>query len=287
MSMATLDYEGYVRLQDHWLELPGGFPLPHDFDRDEYQLRIDTARRYMATEGLDALVITSGLIGQWFTSAAAPHEWHDRCQSRSAWYILTPNDDCLLMTPTTAGEHMNTTRRSTWVSTILPLSERSAWPRAEIWDIDQIPEILARLGLASGRMGFELGDCMTVGLSVNDLLRLRELMPRAQIVDGSKVIRKLMSVHTPLEIERLRNACRAGIWMHDQVVDVLRPGMTEKQFLAAMNERFLSTFDEAYTYVPATSWDVRNARTGDSNLFHAGASDRPFKAGDYLARGNS
>ena len=47
----------------------------------------------------------------------------------------------------------------------------------EIWDSRRCRACFADLGLARGRLGFELGDCMTLGLSVNDFLRLRELMP--------------------------------------------------------------------------------------------------------------
>ncbi len=284
--MQALDYGDYVHLQDRWLDLPG-HELERDFDRDEYQLRLRRARALMAEQRLDALVITSSAIGQWFTSRAEPHEWHDRCQSRSAWYVLTDADDYLLMTPTTAGEHMNTTRRSTWVSHILPIVERSQWPRVEIWDIQLMPRIFDRLGLNRARLGFELGDCMTLGISVNDLLALRELMPAAQIVDASAVIRMLMSVHTPLEIERLRTACQAGIWMHDQVPDVLRPGMTERAFLRAMSDRFDSRFGEGYAYQANTAWDVRNRKARDSNMFHAAVTDRVFKDGDFLSRGHS
>ena len=68
---------------------------------------------------------------------------------------------------------------------------------------------------------------MTLGLSVADFLRLRELMPGAQLVDGSSVIRWLMSVHTPLEIERLRLACEAGVWIHAQV-PAASPGRVDR-----------------------------------------------------------
>ena len=228
-----IDHARLARLHEHWIDLPG-YPLEPDFPREEYELRIARARTRMRAAGLDALVITSGAVGQWFTSALEPHEWHDRCQSRSAWYILTPDGDYLYMTPTTAGEHFNTTRRSTWVTHIRAIVERTTWPRHEIWDLDQMPGVFAELGLSRARLGFELGDCMTLGLSVADFLRLRELMPDAQLVDGSSVIRWLMSVHTPLEIERLRLACEAGVWIDAQVPRLLRAGLTEREFLARM-----------------------------------------------------
>ncbi len=280
------DYATLARLHEHWTDFPG-YPLEPDFPREEYDVRVRRARDLMAGAGFDALVITTSVVGQWFTSTLEPHEWHDRCQSRSAWYVLTHDGDYLYMTPTTAGEHFNTTRRSTWVTHIRAIVERAEWPRHEIWDLRQIPEIFAELRLAHGRLGFELGDCMTLGLSVNDFLRLRELMPGAQLLDASPIVRRLMSVHTPLEIERTRAACQAGVWIHGQVPHLLRPGLTEREFLARMAGAFRARWGEGYSYRETGGWDVRNPATGDSNIFHAVATDRVFKPGDLLFRASS
>jgi Xaa-Pro aminopeptidase len=282
----SLRYADYVDDHDRWLDQTG-YPLEPDFDQTEYRLRLDRTRRLMAKAGLDALVITSGLVGQWFTSQAEPHEWHDRCQSRSAWFVQTDRDDVLFMNPTTAGEHMNTTRRTTWVSTILPIVERAEWPRVELWDVRQIPQIFARLGLTRATLGFELGDCMSLGLSVNDFMTVKSLLHEARIVDASPMIRTLMSVHTPLEIERIRQACQAGVWMHDRVPELLRVGMTERELLAALTERFAQEYGDGFSYQAEGAWDVRNRGAGDANLFHAAVTDRPYRAGDYVARGTS
>jgi Xaa-Pro dipeptidase len=281
-----IDHARLARLHERWIDVPG-YPLEPDFPREEYLLRVKRARARMATAGLDALVITSGAVGHWFTSVLEPHEWHDRCQSRSAWYILTPDGDYLYMTPTTAGEHFNTTRRSTWVTHIRAIVERTTWPRHEIWDLDQMPGVFAELGLTGGRLGFELGDCMTLGISVADFLRLRELMPEAQLVDGSSVIRWLMSVHTPLEIDRLRRACEAGVWMHAQVPRLLRAGLTEREFLARMAAAFREQWGDGYSYRETGGWDVRNLGRDDSNHFHAVATGRVFQPGDLLFRASS
>lgn len=128
---------------------------------------------------------------------------------------------------------------------------------------------------------------MTLGLSVNDFLRLRELMPHAQLVDGSAAIRRLMSIHTPEEIERTRRACQAGVWIHNQVPRILRPGMTERELIAKLTQAFGEHFGEGYSYHGAGAWDVRNPATGDSNIFHAAITDRAFKRGDLLGRATS
>jgi len=284
--MQATEYAQLAHLYDEWLDYPG-YPLEPSFSRAEYALRVRRAREGMAAAGLDALVITSSGIGQWFTSFAEPHEWHDRCPSRSTWYILTPTEDYLYMTPTAGGEHFNTTRRSTWVTYIGAIVERTPWPRCEIWDLAQMPLIFAALGLARGRLGFELGDCMTLGLSVNDYLRLRDLLPEAEFADASPLLRRLMSVHTPEEIARVRVACEAGVWMHDQVPAILRAGMTERELFARLTDAFHGQFGAGYAYHPEGAWDIRNHATGDSITFHAAVTDRVFKAGDVVCRSTS
>jgi len=283
-----VDYRGLARLYDGWTDAPG-YPIARDFPHEEYLTRVGRARASMAEADLDALVITTGVVGQWFTSRLEPHEWHDRCQARSAWFVLTHDRDVLFMTPTAAGEHFNTTRRSTWVSEIRGIVERADAPgRVEIWALEQMPLFLADLGLSRGRLGFELGDCMTLGISVLDFLRLKELMPKADFVDGSSVIRRLMSIHTPWEVEQLRAACRAADWIHAETPALLRSGMIERELFALLEQRFAAQFAEPFSYTATGVWDVRNAADAASmNSFHAVATDRVYRAGDVVMRGYS
>jgi Xaa-Pro aminopeptidase len=263
-----------------------GYPLEHDVPREEYELRLQRARAELIAHNIDALVVTSASVGQWFTSLLEPHAWHDQVQARSAWFILTQDRDCLYTTPTN-NTHFSSVRRSVWVSEIRPIVERAPWPRTEIWDIAQIADAFRELGLERARLGFELGDNMTLGIPVNDFFRLRELVPGAAFVDAGPAVRRLMSIHTPLEIERLRLACVAGVWIHEQVPLVLRPGLTERQFVGLLAARFREQYGEGYAYQPAGNWDVRNPTTGDSSRYHAAITERVFKAGDQLMRGSS
>ena len=287
--MLNLDYQTLAHLHDHWLEFPS-YPLARDFPREEYDLRLQRARTLMAEHGLDALVVTSSAIGQWFTSMSAPHEWHDRCPARSIWFILTPDDDYLYLSPTTAGEHANTTRRSTWVTHIRSIVERlddGEQPRHELWGLWQMPLLFAELGLSGARLGFELGDCMTLGLAVNDFLRLRELLPHAQLVDGSPVLRRLMHLHTPLEVARVRTALAVANWVYDQVPQLLRPGISERALMRGLAERFAAHYNHDFAFDPVAAWDIRNPAAGNSSLYHAVPSDRIFQLGDTVSRGYS
>jgi Xaa-Pro aminopeptidase len=284
----SLDFSALASAHQAWIDRPG-YGLTPDFPLQEYLVRLRRARALMVEHDLDALVITSSGVGSWFTSALEPHEWHDKCSARSAWYILTASRDVLYMTPTTGGEHFNTTRRSIWVSEIRGIAERACWPRRELWDLAQVADWFSELGVDKARLGFELGDGMTLGLAVYDFLKLQGLLPRATIVDGSDVVRRLMSIHTPLEIERLRRACSVGVAMHDLVPQVLRVGMTERGLAQTLAQRFEAEFGGlGYAYRMDGAWDVRNPdRPLDDNCYHIELTDRSYAVGDLVCRGTS
>jgi Xaa-Pro aminopeptidase len=106
-------------------------------------------------------------------------------------------------------------------------------------------------------------------------------------VDGAPVIRRLLSIHTPEEIERTRRACQAGVWIHNQTPAILQPGLTEREVLRRLSAAFAEHFGAGYTYQPIGAWEVRNPDGLDSNFFHAVATDRVYRAGDLICRGNS
>jgi Xaa-Pro aminopeptidase len=108
-----MNYAEHAIVRDETLDYTH-YPLEHDFPLDEYRLRVTRARAEMARAGLDALVITSGQVGWWFTGRDEPHSWHDQVPSRSTWYILTPDHDYLYMTPTN-NHNFASARRGTWV----------------------------------------------------------------------------------------------------------------------------------------------------------------------------
>ena len=63
---------------------------------------------------------------------AAPDDEIFRTAATLGRAVVTHDGDYLYMTPTAAGEHFNTTRRSTWVTHIRDIAERAEWPRCEL-----------------------------------------------------------------------------------------------------------------------------------------------------------
>jgi Xaa-Pro aminopeptidase len=85
---------------------------------------------------------------------------------------------------------------------------------------------------------------------------------------------------TPLEIDRIRTACQAGVWIHVQVPQLLTAGMTERELHADLANHFATANGEGYGYQPDGAWDVRSRISGDSNVYHAAVTDRRYRRGD-------
>jgi Xaa-Pro aminopeptidase len=273
-------------LYDKWIEWPG-FELPRSFPREEYNWRVGQARKLMAEEQLDAMVVTSSWNGRYFTGTSGPEEWHDLCPVRATFYVLTHNEDYLLMPPAMEGEHLNAARRGTWVTNIRSVVERFEWlPRYEIWDVKRMAEAFRDIGLWKSRIGWELGDCQVLGLSYNDYNHLKELMPEARFVDASMILRELHQIKSELEISWYRKACAAGAKMlHDAVPASLKIGLTEKEFLKSLTDYFNRNFDENYSWDATHYWDIRNRKRDNYHFLHSFATDREFLEGDFVARG--
>jgi Xaa-Pro aminopeptidase len=281
--MVALDH-----LYDKFINAPS-MEQGRDFPKEEYQLRIKKTRELMSKYEIDTLVVTSSVNSRYFTSNNQPHEWHDICQTRAAFYILTMDDDYLYMTPTMSGEHQNTARKRTWVTNIRSVVERfEKKDRIEIWGVEWMVKAFKELGLDNAKLGWELGDCQILGLSYNDFNEFKRLMPNAQFLDASPILRRLHQFPTPFQLERIRKACAAGVKMHEQVVDIAKIGMTEREFVVKMLERFREfKFGEGYEYRPEYN-DIRNPKHPEMNLmFKSMVTERPFMEGDVFCKASS
>lgn len=267
-----------------WIDHPAE-PLEPDFDRPEYELRVSRARKWMAAAGLDALVITSSTHARHFTGESEPHEWHDRCPVRISYFVLTGREEHLWLNPGMGGEHLSTARRMTRVPNLHPTLERAGGSRMEIWQVEQLATSLADLGLGARRLGFELGDCTTLGMSYLDFERLRRLMPAAEFVDGAPVLRRCLQIQTAEEIARVRVACGAAVSMHHAVASVLKLRMSERELLSELSRWFGERVARpGLSYRAEGGWDVRSLPRRRWSPFHAAAGDWVYAAGDVVAR---
>ncbi len=91
---------------------------------------------------------------------------------------------------------------------------------------EQIADLLKETGLPLPQKLMLEGD----EIPYTEYNRLAHLFPEATVVNGTPLIRQARSVKTPLEMEMFRRAAAAHARAYQQIPDVYRPGMTDREF---------------------------------------------------------
>jgi Xaa-Pro dipeptidase len=112
--------------------------------------------------------------------------------------------------------------------------EPGPWPRAWYGDLKELPQVLAQGGLEpKGKVALEL-DVIPAAL----FKRFQEkLFSGREIVDLSPLIRRQRMVKSAYELTQLRRAAAILDQVHDQVPELLKPGMSELEVSAALEYR--------------------------------------------------
>jgi Xaa-Pro dipeptidase len=108
------------------------------------------------------------------------------------------------------------------------------WPRARYGDLRELPRVLAQAGLkTNGTMGLEL-DVIPATL----FKRFAEkIFSQPTIADVSPLIRRQRMVKSAYELAQLRRAAAILDQVHEQVPELLKPGLSELEVSAAVEYR--------------------------------------------------
>lgn len=105
-------------------------------------------------------------------------------------------------------------------------------PRPETFDRDAVfgllGDLLRQRGLSDARLGVDLEFMPAADFAV-----LKTLLPQANWLDGSTVLRRLRAVKTPIEIGRLRHAAAAAEAGLITMAQAIRPGASLPELSAA------------------------------------------------------
>jgi len=188
------------------------------FDRAEFESRIVVARRALAANGLDALLLFAQESLYYLTGFDTSGFVFFQCA------VLTRNEGPITLL--TRRPDLEQARRTSIIEDIrLWYDQEGSDPSRELF------EILAEKGLKGARIGIEL---RTFGLTADkyELVRMR-LTGWCELVDASHIVRTVRLVKSPAEIAHVRRAAELADQSLEAMLATARPGAFEGDIAAA------------------------------------------------------
>lgn len=199
-------------------------PLYADFPRSEYDSRLTRARRLMAEQQIDALVLWDPANIRYFCGF---HSLHWAAMSiQPAVYVLPLEKDPVIVVP---DFFTGVVEGYTYLEDI-----RLVFKPHVTKNIRQIPldvaEVVKELGCGNGRVGLEAGPLggMSVPRPINDIDRFRGALDGADLVEAGGLIWDCRKIKSASEVEALRRATQAVVRAYGEVLAAFEPGMTER-----------------------------------------------------------
>jgi Xaa-Pro dipeptidase len=210
-----------------------------EFDIAEYESRLAQAQEAMQKHRLDAVLITSEDHFRYFTGFHSP-TWSNLTRPRYA--VIPRAGNIILIVPTS-----NTTivERTCWISDIRTWTS----PQPEDDGISLVRDAIRQVPKTYGRVGAELGAESRLTMPVGDFLRLGKQVSPIEIVDAYPLLRRLLSVKSPAEIERIFKIAQIASASYETLPSSLKEGMTIQEACTLYKRDLLARGAESLPYV--------------------------------------
>jgi Xaa-Pro dipeptidase len=193
-----------------------------DFPIAEYRRRYECLQDSMATDGFDALLLTSRDNVEYLTGFTTP-SW--RLTPNRCWLaVLAGRDPVLFLHPT----HEANATATSWVEDV------RLWGSGGRDNLDLVSDLFRAVGAGVGKVGMELGSGTVLKMSIREYEGLRQRLPEADFVDAEYALGRARWVKSPLEIERLARACAITEAGHRAGFSALAEGRTEREIITAI-----------------------------------------------------
>ncbi len=233
------------------------------FPQQEYLDRYERAYALMERDGLDALVV-SGRDNYWYFTGLISYQF-DHLMRPQICFLPKGGKPFVLV----YGNEKAKAQALPWIGKVKSYVD-VPFPQ------EMIADCLKEMGLAEGRLGFELGEDQRLGFPVNYLSRLSEALPKAKIRDGSPALCELRIIKSALEVDAMRRACEISMKAYDHCLPQLRPGITrrevaERLFIAMIEEGANPRTPGFLMLNASTAYDDRRYERGDRMVADFGA----------------
>ena len=223
----------------------------------------------MEASGLDALLLFSGPNLTYLSGSAVTE-----LTSGRAWYLVLPR----------AGEPVllvhrwreRQAREETWVGEVRAYERLSAAP------LDELEQVWHELGLADGRVGLELGGEMKLGITIEELDRIRSHFATTTFEDASALLWELRLVKDEGEVGSVRRACAitaeayrrtfAGLAAGAPAAEVVRRMKASMLELGGSSPWVLASFGRGHYAFGTEVVDERPLEPGDMVWMDAGCA---------------
>lgn len=255
------------------------------FPLQEYQNRLNKIRKSMAEKNIDLLYVSnpenlyyvSGYNAAWFRGNSSTR-WNDACAAGIAIHV--DHDKFILFdVPDEEGVALwSTVSTDTRIFYDIPAGEMYGKAYETVSNdtsfVDLIVRDLKKEGWTTGRAAIEMGSYRPNRL-ISEKMQTGLEAAGCEVVDGTKIIRDVRSVKSPMEIRYIETASRIADIGMQAVIDCLQPGITELDIVAE------------YTYAMHKAGGenmgiTQMVRSGPEKVwcFHAPASRRMIMPGD-------
>ena len=245
-----------------------------DFSKEEFENRYARTRALMAKQDIDALFITEKLNYAYYSG-------HRSCQNpidkiRSYMFILPKDDDPVLIT---MPFEVMQVEQCTYIEKIETIGGLTGHP-------EFIIDTFKSMGLASARIGAELGREQYLGTNFLAMQEIMNGLPQARFVDASRIILDVRVIKSPAEIEYCRKAAKMTAEAEKEIFEEVHAGMTENEIAVKLRTRLFEKGAEDLTLLcvvsgPSTGGICllptdRVVRKGETLGFDCGVSYRGY-----------
>ncbi len=190
------------------------------FSKQEYAERVRRACEAMPRHGLDGIVVSgdfmAGLNYLYFTGHL-PRDFQMQVGRPHIFVLNSSGDAAIIALNATA----STAAADSWVADVRPYVEPFG-PAVLI-------ETLKDLGLASGRIGWELGSSQKMTVPVNSFLETRSTLSSATFLDATPLIEELRMVKSRAELDAVKEASRINQLALEYAFSQIDEGSTEAE----------------------------------------------------------
>ena len=183
------------------------------FPEREFRDRLGRLQAAMATDGLDALLLTSppdifyvtGFLTRFWESPARP------------WFVVVPaTGDPVSVIPSIGADLM----RRTWITRI------RIWEAPDPRDdgVGLLTDTLCALVPEKGRIGLPMGAETHLRMPLGNYEALRRRIAPRSLVDATQAIHRTREIKSGAEIDRIRTTCTIAGRAFDRVPDIAAPG---------------------------------------------------------------